>query len=167
MLSSSPPRTAAISVSMTLTSFSFDGIAMPAFPFSNSIALTRTEPGTRESRQPDRSSRGPEEPREKTQLRAHDHPVGGRHRRHQATGGAEEAVAARVAYRRDGRDCSTVPPSRQSRGAQRKAAGSTRTSWAAYLSTTEPGGNAGANVCDRIGQWTMEERQGRTSFIAG
>ena len=37
-----------------------------------------------------------------------------------------------------------------------KAAGSTETNWHAYLSTTEPGGNAGVNARDRIGKgpWT-------------
>src|ERR1700761_115685 len=37
-----------------------------------------------------------------------------------------------------------------------KAAGSNETNWHAYLSTTEPGGNAGVNARDRIGKgpWT-------------
>ena len=33
-----------------------------------------------------------------------------------------------------------------------KAAGSTKTNWQAYLSTTAPGGEAGVNARDRIGK---------------
>lgn len=41
-----------------------------------------------------------------------------------------------------------------------KAAGSTSTSWAAYLSTTEPGGNAGVNARDRIGKGPWKNAKG-------
>ena len=41
-----------------------------------------------------------------------------------------------------------------------KAAGSTSTSWAAYLSTTEPGGNAGVNARDRIGKGPWKNVKG-------
>src|SRR3954471_12324354 len=41
-----------------------------------------------------------------------------------------------------------------------KAAGSTSTSWAAYLSTTEPGGNAGVNARDRIGNGPWKNAKG-------
>ena len=41
-----------------------------------------------------------------------------------------------------------------------KAAGSTSTSWAAYLSTTEPGGNAGVDARDRIGKGPWKNVKG-------
>jgi hypothetical protein len=41
-----------------------------------------------------------------------------------------------------------------------KAAGSTSASWAAYLSTTEPGGNAGVNARDRIGKGPWKNAKG-------
>jgi hypothetical protein len=41
-----------------------------------------------------------------------------------------------------------------------KAAGSTSTNWAAYLSTTEPGGNAGVNARDRIGKGPWKNAKG-------
>ena len=41
-----------------------------------------------------------------------------------------------------------------------KAAGSTSTNWAAYLSTTEPGGNAGVNARDRIGNGPWKNVKG-------
>jgi hypothetical protein len=41
-----------------------------------------------------------------------------------------------------------------------KAAGSTGTNWAAYLSTTEPGGNAGINARDRIGKGPWKNVKG-------
>src|SRR6476620_3880988 len=41
-----------------------------------------------------------------------------------------------------------------------KAAGSTSTNWAAYLSTTEPGGNAGVNARDRIGNGPWKNAKG-------
>jgi hypothetical protein len=43
-----------------------------------------------------------------------------------------------------------------------KAAGSTSTNWAAYLSTTEPGGNAGVNARDRIGKGPWKNVKGVT-----
>jgi hypothetical protein len=41
-----------------------------------------------------------------------------------------------------------------------QAAGSTKTSWHAYLSTTEPGGAAGANARDRIGKGPWRNAKG-------
>ena len=41
-----------------------------------------------------------------------------------------------------------------------KAAGSTNTNWRAYLSTTEPGGTAGVNARDRIGQGPWQNAKG-------
>jgi hypothetical protein len=41
-----------------------------------------------------------------------------------------------------------------------KAAGSTETNWHAYLSTTEPGGNAGVNARDRIGKVPWQNAKG-------
>ncbi len=41
-----------------------------------------------------------------------------------------------------------------------KAAGSTNTNWRAYLSTTEPGGNAGVNARDRIGKGPWQNAKG-------
>jgi hypothetical protein len=41
-----------------------------------------------------------------------------------------------------------------------KAAGSTSTSWAAYLSTTEPGGNAGVDARSRIGKGPWKNVKG-------
>ena len=41
-----------------------------------------------------------------------------------------------------------------------KAAGSTSTNWRAYLSTTEPGGNAGVNARDRIGKGPWKNVKG-------
>jgi hypothetical protein len=41
-----------------------------------------------------------------------------------------------------------------------KAAGSTRTNWHAYLSTTEPGGAAGINARDRIGKGPWKNAKG-------
>src|ERR1700756_5144426 len=41
-----------------------------------------------------------------------------------------------------------------------KAAGSTETNWHAYLSTTEPGGNAGVNARDRIGKGPWRNAKG-------
>ncbi|MBV8744392.1 MAG: hypothetical protein JO134_05055 [Xanthobacteraceae bacterium] len=41
-----------------------------------------------------------------------------------------------------------------------KAAGSTETNWHAYLSTTEPGGNAGVNARDRIGKGPWSNAKG-------
>lgn len=41
-----------------------------------------------------------------------------------------------------------------------KAAGATKTSWRAYLSTTEPGGNAGVNARDRIGKGPWQNAKG-------
>jgi len=41
-----------------------------------------------------------------------------------------------------------------------KAAGSTRTSWRAYLSTTAPGGEAGVNARDRIGKGPWQNAKG-------
>jgi hypothetical protein len=41
-----------------------------------------------------------------------------------------------------------------------KAAGSTETNWHAYLSTTEPGGNAGVNARDRIGKGPWQNAKG-------
>ena len=41
-----------------------------------------------------------------------------------------------------------------------KAAGSTSTNWAAYLSTTEPGGNAGVNARERIGNGPWKNAKG-------
>jgi hypothetical protein len=41
-----------------------------------------------------------------------------------------------------------------------KAAGSTRTEWHAYLSTTEPGGAAGVNARDRIGKGPWKNAKG-------
>ncbi len=41
-----------------------------------------------------------------------------------------------------------------------KAAGSTRTSWRAYLSTTAPGGEAGVNARDRIGKGPWRNAKG-------
>jgi hypothetical protein len=42
-----------------------------------------------------------------------------------------------------------------------RAAGSTRTSWAAYLSTTAPGGEAGVNARDRIGRGPWKNFKGQ------
>jgi len=41
-----------------------------------------------------------------------------------------------------------------------KAAGSTRTGWRAYLSTTAPGGDAGVNARDRIGKGPWRNAKG-------
>ena len=41
-----------------------------------------------------------------------------------------------------------------------KAAGSTSTNWPAYLSTTEPGGDAGVNARDRIGKGPWKNAKG-------
>ncbi len=41
-----------------------------------------------------------------------------------------------------------------------KAAGSPSSNWAAYLSTTEPGGNAGVNARDRIGKGPWKNSKG-------
>jgi len=41
-----------------------------------------------------------------------------------------------------------------------KAAGSTSTNWVAYLSTTEPGGNAGVNARERIGNGLWKNVKG-------
>jgi hypothetical protein len=41
-----------------------------------------------------------------------------------------------------------------------KAAGSTRTGWRAYLSTTAPGGEAGVNARDRIGKGPWQNAKG-------
>jgi len=41
-----------------------------------------------------------------------------------------------------------------------KAAGSTRTGWRAYLSTTAPGGEAGVNARDRIGKGPWKNARG-------
>ena len=41
-----------------------------------------------------------------------------------------------------------------------KAAGSTSTNWAAYLSTFEPGGNAGVNARERIGNGPWKNVKG-------
>jgi hypothetical protein len=41
-----------------------------------------------------------------------------------------------------------------------KAAGSIETNWHAYLSTTEPGGNAGVNARDRIGKGPWQNAKG-------
>jgi len=41
-----------------------------------------------------------------------------------------------------------------------KAAGSTRTNWRAYLSTTAPGGEAGVNARDRIGKGPWKNAKG-------
>src|ERR1700682_6746918 len=41
-----------------------------------------------------------------------------------------------------------------------KAAGSTNTNWRAYLSTTAPGGAAGVNARDRIGQGPWQNAKG-------
>jgi hypothetical protein len=41
-----------------------------------------------------------------------------------------------------------------------QAAGSTKTNWRAYLSTTEPGGTAGVNARDRIGKGPWENAKG-------
>ena len=41
-----------------------------------------------------------------------------------------------------------------------KAAGSTKTNWRAYLSTTAPGGNAGVNARDRIGKGPWRNAKG-------
>jgi hypothetical protein len=41
-----------------------------------------------------------------------------------------------------------------------KAAGSTKTNWRAYLSTTAPGGEAGINARDRIGQGPWQNAKG-------
>ena len=41
-----------------------------------------------------------------------------------------------------------------------KAAGSTKTSWKAYLSTTAPGGDAGVNARDRIGKGPWKNSKG-------
>jgi hypothetical protein len=41
-----------------------------------------------------------------------------------------------------------------------KAAGSTRTGWHAYLSTTAPGGDAGVNARDRIGKGPWKNAKG-------
>jgi hypothetical protein len=45
-------------------------------------------------------------------------------------------------------------------GALAKAAGSTITSWRAYLSTTAPGGDAGVNARDRIGKGPWHNAKG-------
>ena len=41
-----------------------------------------------------------------------------------------------------------------------KAAGSTKTNWKAYLSTTAPGGDAGTNARDRIGKGPWQNAKG-------
>src|SRR5262249_8974955 len=41
-----------------------------------------------------------------------------------------------------------------------EAAGSTKTNWHAYLSTTEPGGTAGVNARDRIGRGPWQNAKG-------
>ena len=41
-----------------------------------------------------------------------------------------------------------------------RAAGSTRTNWRAYLSTTAPGGDAGVNARDRIGKGPWQNAKG-------
>jgi hypothetical protein len=41
-----------------------------------------------------------------------------------------------------------------------QAAGSTKTNWRAYLSTTEPGGAAGVNARDRIGKGSWQNAKG-------
>ena len=41
-----------------------------------------------------------------------------------------------------------------------KAAGSTRTNWRAYLSTTAPGGDAGVNARERIGKGPWHNAKG-------
>ena len=41
-----------------------------------------------------------------------------------------------------------------------KAAGSTKTNWKAYLSTTAPGGDAGVNARDRIGKGPWQNAKG-------
>ena len=41
-----------------------------------------------------------------------------------------------------------------------KAAGSTKTNWKAYLSTTAPGGDAGVNARDRIGKGPWQNANG-------
>jgi hypothetical protein len=41
-----------------------------------------------------------------------------------------------------------------------QAAGSTKTNWRAYLSTTEPGGAAGVNARDRIGKGPWQNAKG-------
>ncbi len=41
-----------------------------------------------------------------------------------------------------------------------KAAGATKTSWRAYLSTTAPGGDAGVNARDRIGKGRWQNAKG-------
>src|SRR6266446_9497106 len=41
-----------------------------------------------------------------------------------------------------------------------RAAGSTQTTWRAYLSTTEPGGTAGVNARDRIGKGPWQNTKG-------
>ena len=41
-----------------------------------------------------------------------------------------------------------------------KAAGSTKTNWRAYLSTTAPGGDAGVNARDRIGKGPWQNAKG-------
>ena len=41
-----------------------------------------------------------------------------------------------------------------------QAAGSTKTNWHAYLSTTEPGGAAGVNARDRIGKGPWQNAKG-------
>ena len=41
-----------------------------------------------------------------------------------------------------------------------KAAGATKTSWKAYLSTTAPGGDAGVNARDRIGKGSWQNTKG-------
>jgi hypothetical protein len=43
-----------------------------------------------------------------------------------------------------------------------QAAGSTKTNWRAYLSTTEPGGAAGVNARDRIGKGPWQNAKGVT-----
>jgi hypothetical protein len=45
-------------------------------------------------------------------------------------------------------------------GALAKAAGSTKTIWRAYLSTTAPGGDAGVNARDRIGKGPWQNAKG-------
>jgi hypothetical protein len=45
-------------------------------------------------------------------------------------------------------------------GALAKAAGSAKTSWKAYLSTTAPGGEAGVNARDRIGKGPWKNAKG-------
>jgi hypothetical protein len=62
---------------------------------------------------------------------------------------AQMALHYLLAFRRF-EPSKNAPPSQLAKGAA-KAAGSTSTNWAAYLSTTEPGGNAGVNARDRIG----------------